>query len=42
MGVKLGLLHHRNVREWVGDEIVLTKEVEHNRKKDKIANFGTS
>jgi hypothetical protein len=41
MGVKLGLSHHGNVREWGCDEIVLTKAVEHNRKVDKIANFGT-
>jgi hypothetical protein len=32
MGVKLGLSHHGDVREWGGDEILLTKEVENNRK----------
>jgi len=34
-----------NVREWGGDEILLTKEVENNRKMDKNAlswNFVTS
>jgi hypothetical protein len=42
MGVKLGLSHHRNVREWGDDEILLTKEVEHNRKMDKNAKVRTS
>ena len=37
MGVKLGLSHHGNVREWDGDEILLTKEVENNWNMDKNA-----
>jgi len=37
MGMKLGLSYHGNVREWCGDEILLTKEVENNREMDKNA-----
>jgi len=37
MGVKLGLSHHGNVRGWGGDEILLTREVENDRKVDKNA-----
>jgi len=37
MGMKLGFSHHGNVREWCGDEILLTKEVENNWEMDKNA-----
>jgi hypothetical protein len=42
MGVKLGLSHHGNVRELGGDEIILTKEIENNRKMDKNEKVGPS